>query len=133
MSKLQGISVKLPLHYSQEDGPYQLNKELGSVVKQNFKNLLLTSPGERVMIPTFGVGLRTLLFEPMNARTYEKVSTRIRSQTKEYLPFIVIEEIKLSTAENNAATQDNEVRILIKYNIGSIDTSDTLTISQTND
>ena len=36
MSKLEGISVKLPLSYSQEDGPYKLNKTLGDVIKQNF-------------------------------------------------------------------------------------------------
>lgn len=133
MSKLQGISVKLPLHYSTEDGPYQLNKKLGSVVKQNFKNLLLTSPGERVMLPEFGVGLRQLLFEPMNVRTYERVTSRIRTQTLKFLPFINIESIDFLTAENSAGTLDNEVKVLIKYNIGSLDTNDTLTISQTND
>ena len=133
MSKLQGISVKLPLHYSTEDGPYQLNKNLGSVIKQNFKNLLLTSPGERVMLPEFGVGLRQLLFEPIGPRVYERISTRIRTQTQRFLPFINIENIRFVNADNSASTQDNEVKILVSYNIGSIDTNDTLTISQTND
>ena len=33
-----GISVKLPLVYSSEDGPYQLTKTLPETIKQNFKN-----------------------------------------------------------------------------------------------
>ena len=78
MSSLQGISVRLPLAYSKEDGPYGLNKNIGQVVKQNFKNLVLTSPGERPM----GI---------------------------------------------------NEVMVSIKYNLGSIDSSDTLEISPIND
>mgnify|MGYP003354002300 CR=1 FL=1 len=32
-------------------------------MKQNFKILLLTNPGERVHFPKFGVGLRNYLFE----------------------------------------------------------------------
>ena len=49
-----GISPKLPLAVSAPDG-YRLTKTPAEAVKQNFKNLILTSPGERVMIPEFGV------------------------------------------------------------------------------
>ena len=38
-NKLQGISVSLPLRYDNIDGPYELNKNLKDVVKQNLKNL----------------------------------------------------------------------------------------------
>ena len=55
---MNGISPKLPLLVDKQDGPYGLNKRLNQSIKQNFKNLILTSPGERVMIPEFGVGLK---------------------------------------------------------------------------
>ena len=61
-----GISVKLPLRVTGEDGAYALHKYLIGVVKQNFKNLVLTSPGERFMDPNFGVGAFALLFENYN-------------------------------------------------------------------
>ena len=35
-----GISVKLPLKVTKEDGPYALTKDLASTVKQNFKNFV---------------------------------------------------------------------------------------------
>ena len=57
MSKLQGISPRLPLVYDKTDGPYQLNKTLKQTFQQNLKMLILTMPGERPMIPEFGVGL----------------------------------------------------------------------------
>ena len=50
MSAREGISVALPLVYSDLDGPYRLNKNLKEVVVQNFKNLVLTSPGESIGI-----------------------------------------------------------------------------------
>ena len=82
MSKMQGISVKVPLLYSDRDGPYQLNQDLGSVVRQNLKNLLLTSPGERVMIPTFGAGLHEVLFENASGGLFDELTSRIYSQVQ---------------------------------------------------
>jgi len=58
----KGLSVKLPLYLDPDDG-IGLNKTYRESVKQNFLNLLLTIPGERVMIPRFGVGLKRFLFE----------------------------------------------------------------------
>ena len=56
-----GISVVVPLQKDNEDGFYSLTKTLAQNIKQNFKNLILTSPGERVMIADFGVGIRNFL------------------------------------------------------------------------
>ena len=42
---MNGISQKLPLLVSDQDGPYGLNKKLRQAIKQNLKNLVLTSPG----------------------------------------------------------------------------------------
>lgn len=126
--KMEGISVKLPLIYGSSDGPYILNKNLGEVVKQNFKNLLLTSPGERVMLPDFGIGLRNLLFEGISGTTYEKISARIREQTFDYMPFINIEEINFISSDEDQTLPLNAVRVSISFNLGAIDTSDTLSV-----
>jgi phage baseplate assembly protein W len=37
-------------------------------VDQMIRQVLLTDPGERVCLPTFGAGLRRLLFAPMSAQ-----------------------------------------------------------------
>jgi len=49
----------------------QLRKELdySSYVKQLIKQVLLTSPGERIDRPDFGAGLRRLLFAPSSEET----------------------------------------------------------------
>ncbi len=126
--KLEGISVKLPLTYGNTDGTYILNKNIGEVVKQNFKNLMLTSPGERIMIPDFGVGLRSLLFEGISDITYDRVSSRIREQTFTYMPFINIEDISFISSDEDPTLPLNAVVVNIRFNLGTIDTSDTLSI-----
>jgi len=132
-NKLQGLSVSLPLTYDNEDGPYRLNKTLKQVVKQNFKNLILTSPGERVMMPTFGAGVRRLLFEPLTSETFSKVSQRISSQVTKFMSYINIENISFITPDQDSSLSANSVRLIIKYNIGPINDSDTLIITQSID
>ena len=132
-NKLEGLSVSLPLAYDNEDGPYRLNKTLKQVVKQNFKNLILTSPGERVMLPTFGAGIRRLLFEPATPETFSKVSQRIYSQVAKYMSYLNIENISFTTADQDSSMSLNSVRLVIKYNIGPINDSDTLIITHGKD
>tara|TARA_Y100000592_G_C5469251_1_gene318448 strand:- start:2048 stop:2449 length:402 start_codon:yes stop_codon:yes gene_type:complete len=129
MKSVQGISVSLPLVYGTQDGPYILNKEIGQVVKQNFKNLLLTNPGERVMIPQFGVGLHGMLFEPLNSVTFDLINSRIHEQVKKYMSFLNLESVEYATSENNDDIPLNQVNVIIRYNLGDISSSDKLTIT----
>jgi phage baseplate assembly protein W len=129
MKTIQGISVRLPLVYGTQDGPYILNKDVGEVVRQNFKNLLLTNPGERVMMPQFGVGLTGLLFEQMVPTTYDMINARIHEQVRRYMPFINLESIDYGTFENNPNIPLNQVNVSITYNLGDLSSSDKLTIT----
>ena len=126
MSKMEGISVALPLEYDSTDGPYRLNKTLGETVRQNLKNLLLTSPGERVMIPEFGAGLRTVLFEPMLATTFSEARERVYRQVNRFMPFVVLESVSFLTNEEDSALGLNQVVIRVEYNFGSLNETDTL-------
>ena len=78
----QGISVSLPFSFDGYSGKYKMNKTYRDVVKQNFKHLMLTSPGERVMEPTFGVGLYNFLFELNNEFTRIDIRERIFEQVR---------------------------------------------------
>ena len=62
-------------------------------VKSNLLNVLLTDPRERIMGPTFGIGVKRLLFE-QNINE-DDLKERINSQVNIYIPEIEI--IKLTT------------------------------------
>lgn len=61
---MAGLSPKLPVSRDSEDG-YSLTKTYEEMVRQNLKNLLLTNPGERMMDPDFGVGMKRYLLSSM--------------------------------------------------------------------
>jgi phage baseplate assembly protein W len=46
-------------------------------IRQAIRIILDTNPGERVMRPDFGAGLRALLFEPMNVSTMALARHRV--------------------------------------------------------
>jgi len=116
-----GISLKIPLRYDAQDGPYQLTKTLPETIKQNFKNLMLTVPGERIMNPEFGVGIHQLLFENENTSMLENFRERLYEQTERYLPFV-----KIINVETNFV--DHTLNVAINYYISSLGVSDSLAL-----
>lgn len=116
-----GYSPKLPLSLSPRGG-YTLNTTITQMVKQNVKMLLLTSPGERLMDNNFGVGLKNYLFEQNVFDTREDLRSEIREQMTEYMPFLEITELEVEENENN------EIYVLLAYNITSIQTTDRIVL-----
>jgi len=131
MTKRQGISPKLPLAYDPIDGPYRLNRTLGETIKQNYKNLVLTMPGERIMIPDFGVGLYGYLFENVNDRRMDDLMIRITEQTQRYMPMVNLVSVNFETSDEDHSLALNEVRVSIRYNILPLDEEDELIITST--
>jgi len=131
MTKRQGISPSVPLVYDKTDGPYRLNKTLKEVIKQNFKNIVLTCPGERVMLPDFGVGLYHLLFENLGPETFEEIAQRVAEQTEAYAPAVNLISVVFTTSDEDKTMDSNEVRVSIKYNILPYNEEDELIITST--
>jgi len=88
-----GYSPKFPLLIDDKLGAYTINTTLRQVMVQNFKNLLLTSPGERIMDKEFGVGLRHHLFEQNTDRLKSKIARAVQDQVGRYMRFLTINSI----------------------------------------
>ncbi len=112
---MDGIGPEVPLSRDHRHGVYALITTYKEEIKQNFKNLLLTSPGERVMNPDFGVGLRRYLFE-FRDHSLPLIRQRIEQQVSKYMPFIRINKIDLNTDEMNTGNP-NIISIKIIYDV----------------
>ena len=124
MSCGYGISPQLPVRNDDVDPAFGLNKTIKEAVAQNLKHLILTCPGEKMMDPTFGVGLRNFLFEPNMERIHSIIEGRIFSQVDKYLPFVSIEELSFHKGTRTDPDNANGLRIQLKYVIkptGDID------------
>jgi|TARA_R110000787_G_scaffold98929_1_gene203342 uncharacterized protein len=112
-----GLSVMLPLTVSDVFGAYNLNTTFEDLAKQNLKMLILTIPGERIMDPSFGVGLRKYLFELNDSNTYSDISSKIREQVQRYLTYIQIDDIKFQIPENNPDLFPHNLSVSIFFTI----------------
>ena len=121
---MSSLGVALPLSIDDADG-FRMNKDIRSVAKHNLKMLVLTNPGERVMDPNFGVGVRTYLFENFGQDTMSKIDTKIREQVKTYMPAIQLQRISFS----NTDPDNNYLGIAIIYSIPGLGTKDLLEIT----
>ena len=60
------------------------------LIKNDLLQLLMTSPGERVMRPTWGTILKQSVFEPMTARLMAAIQTNIAQQIAAYEPRVQV-------------------------------------------
>jgi phage baseplate assembly protein W len=132
----QGLGVNIPLVVDAVDGAYRLLDDVKDVVRQNLKMLILTSPGERIQIPTFGVGIRRYLFENMTSRTRVQIEQKIREQVRIFMSYLMIDKIEVSTPTNDLGSPDDSLSsvlyIKIFYNVKSFQSfSDFLTLELT--
>tara|TARA_Y100001938_G_C7842735_1_gene306912 strand:- start:88 stop:495 length:408 start_codon:yes stop_codon:yes gene_type:complete len=67
--------------------------------KSNLINVLLTEPGERVYEPTFGVGLKSQLFEQNVDK--ETLKSRINDQINFYVPEIELVDTTIDLLPDN--------------------------------
>tara|TARA_R100000008_G_C3576425_1_gene165580 strand:- start:1473 stop:1850 length:378 start_codon:yes stop_codon:yes gene_type:complete len=120
---MEGIGPKLPLQRDSRFGNYDLIRSFGNEVKQNFKNLLLTAPGERMMNPDFGVGMRNFLFEPAT-RVSGLIRQRIDEQISKYMPFIKIIRVSI-----NDGADGQVLSVVVEYNVPSLNIDSKIVIN----
>ena len=81
----------------------------------NAKNLLKTEPGERLMIPQYGCGLRRTLFEQLTDEAVTALHNRIEQNFATFLPYIFISEL-------NITPKPDENKLLVQLVIGLSET-----------
>lgn len=71
------------------------------LVRNDLLQLLLTAPGERVMRPEFGAGLRNFLFQPMTQDQLDALHISIKRSIETFERRVVTTDIKLITNPDN--------------------------------
>ena len=110
------VGIDLPIRRDDmEDGWFASTKTTIEAVKNNIINLLNTNQGERLMQPTLGLDLRSLLFEQMTSETIMSVQNKILDTFQRWLPFVEVRDIRI----NNEAIEPNlnQIRVNIIFNI----------------
>jgi len=103
----------------------QLNKDVvlkdiqGSydlqAIKNSIINAFLTSPGQKILNPEFGIDLRRYLFDPVNSSTAYKIRYDIDTKLPEQEPRIQLQKVNV-----DAITDAQEYYIALQINIPSL-------------
>ena len=118
---MASLSVRLPLMLDSVDG-FSMIKDIRTLIRQNLKMLILTNPGERIMEPLFGAGIKRYLFENFGTATPAAIDSKIREQVDMFMPAISLREISFSTQDIDL----NRLGISITYSIPDINVEDLL-------
>lgn len=121
---MQGYSPKLPLTIDSLDGAYSLLKTKAESIKQDLKMLVLTNPGERIMLPDYGVGIRQFLFSQNIEGIREEILKRMQDQIRRYMAFVMIQDLKVESSSDS-----NLINITIDYYIPSLNVLEQLIFS----
>lgn len=70
-------------------------------VKADLLVLLLTEPGERVMLPEFGTPLKRFLFEPNDSEIVSDVREAISNAIRTWEPRIAVSNIEITNTREN--------------------------------
>ena len=81
-------------------------------IQQSIRIILGTAPGERVMRPDFGAGLKTLIFEPMNTTTAALAQYNVQKALTQWEPRI--DQITVSVTPQPA---NGSLSIDIRYRV----------------
>ena len=102
------VGIKFPLGYSPE-GFFYKSKTVLDQSKSNLRNLLLTTPGERIFQPNFGSRLKNIVFE-QGQDIPNRIEEAIRSSVDNFLPYINI--INVFTIQ-----EQNQVNVQVEFSV----------------
>lgn len=99
-------------------------------VSQLVKQLLLTSPGERVCLPEFGCGLRRLVFAPQSDALAATVQIQVQQSIDRWLSdqveLIAVDVVSGATA--GSGVDEGAMLITVSYSLVETRTPDSVTV-----
>ena len=116
-----GVGVGLPFSSNQVFNTTYTTQE---AIKTNLINFFLTGESERFFNPTFGAGLRAVLFDQMTTDIDEQVQGIVRSGLAEWFPNVVVNQL-FTELQQDA----NTYILYLRYSIKNTNITDEFTIN----
>ncbi len=119
-----GIGITVPF-----DGPTGINTTYTTkdTIKSNLLNFILTGKRERVFNPSFGSGVRELLFQPITEDIIDQIDNLIRGGVETYFPTVEIRELEVTLQPDS-----HSFNIYLNYSIINTNIEDELQINLNN-
>lgn len=94
------------------DSGFFLKKSSGlDLIKSHLKQLLLTTRGERVMLPAYGTNLKKYLMEPLDQATLSQIKREIYETFTRYAPNVGITKLQVFPSNDETLSGGNALII----------------------
>jgi phage baseplate assembly protein W len=113
------VGVNLPFS---GPGVFTPNYLTSQAIKNNIINYFLTNPGEILLNPTFGGGLRNYIFEQIAENTLDFLKQDVEQKLEKYFPSVIIDSLDVLRNDDN-----NSVIVQLKYSIEYSNINDNIT------
>ena len=84
-------------------------------IQNSIANALLTSPGEKILNPEFGIDLRRFIFEPVDIFTTQEIRADIEENLPNFEPRIELEKVDVEALE-----EEQQYNIQLQINVPSL-------------
>ena len=119
-----GVGIKIPF-----DGQTGINTTFTTkdAIKSNLLNFLLTGKRERILNPSFGSGLREVLFQPLSQDTIDQVEELIAGGVESFFPQVIINNLDVQVEQETST-----LSITLGYSVINTNIEDQLQINVNN-
>lgn len=117
----KGVGVSLPFS---GNAVFNTTFETKDAIKANLINYFLTAKGERYFNPSFGAGLRNLLFSNIDESTLDEIRINILDDLEKFFP-----RVQVTSLELIPQTDSNTIVFSMRYAIADSNISDEVVIN----
>ena len=119
-----GVGIAIPF-----DGATGINTTYTTqaAIKSNLINFLLTGKRERIMKPSFGSGLREMLFQPLTEDAIEQIESLILGGVDSFFP-----QVKINNLDVQLDKFSQTIIINLNYSVLNTNIEDELQININN-
>jgi len=119
-----GVGIKIPF-----DGQTGITTTFTTkdAIKSNLLNFLLTGKRERILNPSFGSGLREVLFQPLSQDTIDQVEELIAGGVERFFPQVIINNLDVQLEQETST-----LSITLGYSVANTNIADQLQINVNN-
>jgi len=123
MAVQPGLGLKLPVQDG-STGYFDTAYDVATQLKANIANLILTKKGERIMNPTFGCNIHSLVFDQITDDILANARGAIEEAIQTWMPFITINDIQIQKQEDS-----NRIFLTVTFSVkAGINLTDVLTL-----
>ena len=106
----ESLLMSFPLLPGLDDGGRPAWRRGNASVREVMLNILLTRPGERLMRPEFGAGIRNFIHHPNNETTRALIADAALRALTRWEPRVTIEEVRVMADRERLSHVNLEVR-----------------------